>query len=139
MAVAEKTSRDVKLFASLASLEMIMRGGRVSPAQARVATLLGLHPVFTIGEDGRSAKAGTHLGFAASLRGLVKRAERFAAGRPVRLLIAHASAIGAAEYVAERLCSRFGVADIPIVNLTPVLAAHAGPGAVALAVRRMDG
>ncbi len=139
VAVAEKTSRDVKLFASLASLEMIMRGGRVSPAQARVATLLGLHPVFTIGEDGRSAKAGTHLGFAASLRGLVKRAERFAAGRPVRLLIAHASAIGAAEYVAERLCSRFGVADIPIVNLTPVLAAHAGPGAVALAVRRMDG
>jgi fatty acid-binding protein DegV len=57
----------------------------------------------------------------------------------VRLLIAHASAIGAAEYVAERLCSRFGVADIPIVNLTAVLAAHTGPGAVALAVRRLEG
>ena len=139
VAIAEKASRDVKLFASLASLDMIVRGGRVSPAQARLAKLFGLHPILTVGDDGKSATAGTHAGFAASLRGLVKRAERFAAGRPVRLLIAHASAIGAAEYVAERLCSRFGVADTPIVNLTPVLAAHAGPGAVVLAVRRMDG
>ena len=138
VALAEKTSREVKLFASFASLDMIVRGGRVSPAQARVAKLFGLHPIFTVGDDGKSAKAGTHVGFAASLRGLVKRAERFAAGRPVRLMIAHASAIGAAEYVAERLCSRFGVADIPIVNLTAVLAAHAGPGTVALAVRRLE-
>ncbi len=138
-AIAAKTSREVKLFASLASLDMIVRGGRVSPAQARMATLFGLHPILTVGDDGKSAKAGTHVGFAASLRGLVKRAERFASGRPVRLLIAHASAIGAAEYVAERLCSRFGVADIPIVNLTSVLAAHTGPGAVALGVRRLEG
>jgi len=35
------------------------------------------------------------------------------------------------------LCSRFGVADIPIVNLTSVLAAHTGPGTVGLAVRRL--
>ena len=138
VALAEKTSRDVKLFASLASLDMIVRGGRVSPAQARMARLFGLHPILTVGDDGKSAKAGTHMGFAASLRGLVRRAERFSAGRPVRLLIAHSSAVGAAEYVAERLCSRFGVADIPIVNLTAVLAAHAGPGAVALAVRRLE-
>ena len=137
VAIAERAGKDVKLFASLASLEMIVRGGRVSPAQARVARLLGLHPILTLGEDGKSAKAGTHIGFAASLRGLVKRAARFAEGRPVRFLIAHAAAIGAAEYLAERLCSRFGVADIPIVNLTSVLAAHAGPGAVVLGVRRL--
>jgi fatty acid-binding protein DegV len=56
----------------------------------------------------------------------------------VRLLIAHAAAVGAAEYVAERLCARFGVADIPIVNLTTVLAAHTGRGAVGLAVRRLE-
>jgi fatty acid-binding protein DegV len=53
-------------------------------------------------------------------------------------MIAHASAIGAAEYVAERLTARFGVTEIPIVNLTAVLAAHTGPGAVGLAVRRME-
>ena len=58
--------------------------------------------------------------------------------RQVRLQVTHASAIGAAEYLAERLCSRFGMAEIPIVNLTAVLAAHVGPGAVGLAVRRLE-
>jgi len=137
-ALAERVSRQIKLFAAFPSLETAVRGGRVSPAEARVAGLFRINPVLTVGEDGKAARDGIHLGFVASLRGLVKRAVRFAEGRPVRLLIAHASAVGAAEYVAERLTARFGVADIPIVNLTSVLAAHTGPGAVGLAVRRME-
>jgi uncharacterized protein len=137
-ALAERVSRQIKLFAAFPSLETAVRGGRVSPAQARVAGLFRINPVLTIGEDGKAVRDGIHLGFVASLRGLVRRAVRFAEGRPVRLLIAHASAVGAAEYVAERLTARFGVADIPIVNLTSVLAAHTGPGAVGLAVRRME-
>ncbi len=136
-AAAESVSRNTKLFASLATLDLAVRGGRVSRAQARLATLFGLNPVLTVGADGKAARAGVHLGFAASLRLMVRRVAEFADGRPVRLMIAHASAVGAAEYLAERLCSRFGVADIPIVNLTAVLAAHVGPGAVGVAVRRM--
>ena len=138
VAVAEQVSRETQLFASFASLDLAVRGGRVSAAQARVATLFGLNPVITIGEDGTAAPAGVYFGFAASLRGIVKRVRRFAGGRPVRIMVAHASAVGAAEYVAERLCSRFGVSEIPIVNLTAVLAAHVGPGAVGVGVRRME-
>jgi fatty acid-binding protein DegV len=69
---------------------------------------------------------------------VARRARRFAEGRPVRLLIAHANAIGAAEYLAETLCRSFGASDIPVVNLAAVLAAHTGPGAVGLGVRRLD-
>jgi DegV family protein with EDD domain len=137
-ALATKVSGEIKLLAAFPSLETALRGGRVSPAQARVAGLLRINPVLTIGADGKADRDGIHLGFVAALRGLVKRAVRFADGKPVRLMIAHASAIGAAEYVAERLTARFGVTDIPIVNLTAVLAAHTGPGAVGLAVRRME-
>ena len=137
-ALAGRVSREIKLLAAIPSLETAVRGGRVSRAQARVAGLFRINPVLTIGEDGKSKREGIHFGFVASLRGLVKRAVRFADGKPVRLMIAHASAIGAAEYVAERLTVRFGVTDIPIVNLTSVLAAHTGPGAVGLAIRRME-
>jgi len=137
-ALAGRVSREIKLLAAIPSLETAVRGGRVSKAQARVAGLLRIHPVLSIGEDGKSKREGIHFGFVASLRGLVKRAVRFADGKPVRLMIAHASAIGAAEYVAERLTAHFGVTEIPIVNLTSVLAAHTGPGAVGLAVRRME-
>jgi DegV family protein with EDD domain len=136
-ALAQRLSREIKLFAAIPSLDMAVRGGRVSAAEARIAGLFRINPVLTIGEDGKAQRNGIHLGFGASLRGLVTRAARFARGRPVRLLVAHASAVGAAQYVAERLCVRFGVADIPIVNLTAVLAAHVGPGTVGVAVRAL--
>jgi DegV family protein with EDD domain len=137
-ALAVRVSGEIKLLAAFPSFETALRGGRVSAAQARVAGLFRIIPVLTIGEDGKSARDGIHLGFAAALRGMVRRAVRFADGKPVRLMIAHGSAIGAAEYVAERLTARFGVTDIPIVNLTAVLAAHTGPGAIGIAVRRME-
>lgn len=137
-ALAERASRQIKLFATFPSLDSAVRGGRVSPSMARVARLFGLKPMLTLDEQGRSTKAGIYVGYQASLRGLAARAARFAAGAPVRLLIAHANAVGAAEYVSELLCRRFGVTEIPIVNLAAVLAAHTGPGAVGIAVRRLD-
>ena len=137
-AVGERVSREVRLFAAVPSLELAVRGGRVPAGQARIAALLRVKPVLSIDAEGKAGKVGVHFGFAASLRGMATRAKRFAAGRQVRLQVTHASAIGAAEYLAERLCSRFGMAEIPIVNLTAVLAAHVGPGAVGLAVRRLE-
>ena len=135
--LAAATRAEVRLFAGIPSLEMALRGGRVTPAIARVTKVFGLKPILTLDEQGRGARGGVRLGFASCLRGLVARAARFAAGRPVRLLVAHANAVGAAEYVCERLCREFGVADIAVVNLAAVLAAHTGPGAVGVAVRRI--
>jgi hypothetical protein len=137
-AVAERASRQIKLFATFPSLDTALKGGRVTPSMARISRVFRLNPMLTTDEEGRSAKAGIYLGYRASLRGMATRAARFAAGAPVRLLIAHANAVGAAEYVAELLVRRFGAADIPIVNLAAVLAAHTGPGTVGLAVRRLE-
>jgi DegV family protein with EDD domain len=136
-ALARHASEESVLFAALPSLEMAARGGRVSPGLARLTRIFGLVPILTITE-GKAVKAGIHLGFGAALRGLARRASRFARGKPARLLVAHASAVGAAEYLAERLCRLFGASDIPIVNLTAVLAAHTGPGGVGVGVRRLD-
>ncbi|HUK13404.1 MAG TPA: DegV family protein [Thermoanaerobaculaceae bacterium] len=136
-AVAERASRQTVLYATFPSLEMAARGGRVSPRLAWITRHLGVVPVLTV-RDGKAARAGFHLGFAAALRGLARRVVRFAGGTPHRVVIAHASAVGAAEYLAERICQGSGVTDVPIVNLTAVLAAHVGPGAVGVAVRRLE-
>jgi uncharacterized protein len=137
-AMALSARDNVRLFAAIPSLEMAARGGRVSPSIARISRILNLKPILTLNDDGKAIKAGVCAGFGAALRGLVRRAARFAGNRRVRLLVAHANAVGAAEYAAERLCRRFRVSDIPIVNLAAVLAAHTGPGAVGIAVRRLD-
>ena len=135
--VAVEVCDDVRLFAAIPSLDLAVRGGRVSPAIARITRVFGLKPIITVDEHGKSARGGIHHGFSACLRGLVTRAAKFARGGPVRLLVAHANAVGAAEFVTERLFREFGVSEIPIVNLASVLAAHTGPGAVGVAVRRL--
>jgi DegV family protein with EDD domain len=133
--LAESTSRSARLFAAFRSLDTAARGGRVKPSLARLVRLLHLNPILTVDPaTGKAEKDGLRFGFPAALHGLVSRAWRHAAGRPVRLLVGHANAVGAAEYLAERLSRRFQVTDIPVVNLAAVLAAHTGPGAVGVAV-----
>lgn len=135
---AEQAAAQTKLFAAIPSLDTAAKSGRVSPGLARLSKLLFLRPILTLDEAGKATKAGVRLGFASCLRGLVSKAKAFAGDSPVKLMVAHANAIGAAQYVAERLCSAFGVDDIPVVNLSPVLAAHTGPGSVGIAVRRLQ-
>jgi len=137
--VAEQASRDVRLFAAFRSLDTAARGGRVTAGMARVARIFHLNPLLTIDTaTGKAGKAGVRLGYAAALRGLATAATRYARGAAgVRLLVAHANAIGAAEYVCERLSRAFGTSDIPIVNLAAVLAAHTGQGTVGVGVRRL--
>jgi DegV family protein with EDD domain len=135
--LAERVSAQTALFAALPSLEMAARGGRVSRRLAWISRVLGLVPILTM-RDGKAVKAGIHLGFAAALRGMARRVARFAQGAPARVVIAHASAVGAAEFLAERICQRLGVVDIPIVNLTAVLAAHTGAGGVGVGIRRLE-
>ncbi len=135
---AERTRDTVRLFAAFASLDMAVRGGRVSRSIGRISGVLGLNPVVTLDDKGVVERCGVGLGFAASLRRMARRVEAFAAGAPVRLLVAHANAVGAAEYLTEILCRRLHTGEIPVVNLAAVLAAHTGPGAVGVAVRRLD-
>lgn len=136
-AAVERCCRNTKIFAMFGTLEMVVKGGRVSPSFARIADLLRLRPLITIGADGKAERTGAGVGYHAAMRKIVARAARFARGAPVRLLICHANVLERAEYLAEKLCERFHTPDIPIVSLTAVLAAHAGPGAVAVGVHRL--
>jgi len=130
-----RAAERVRLFAAIPSLATAARGGRVPPAIARLSKLFRLKPILTLDTAGTAGKDGIHIGFRSALRGLARRAADFAAGAPARFLIAHANAVGAAEFVAEELRRRHGAADVPLVNLAPALAAHTGPGAVGVAVR----
>lgn len=136
-AATEQAAAATKLFATFPSLKTAVRGGRVPPAMARVAELLRLKPILSLNRQGVAEKAGVAIGFSAALRRIADRAIGYARGARARVLVAHANAVGAAELVADRLMRRMGVKEIAIVDLAAVLAAHTGPGAVGVAVRRM--
>ncbi|RMD98868.1 MAG: hypothetical protein D6814_06625, partial [Calditrichaeota bacterium] len=49
-----------------------------------------------------------------------------------RFVICHAAAHQVAEDFAAALKRDFEVADVPVLEISPVLGAHAGPGTVAI-------
>lgn len=139
VAAAQRAAAATRLFSTFPSLDTAVRGGRVPAAMARAARVLRLKPILSLDSSGMAEKAGAAFGFPAALRRIADRAARYARGARARVLVAHANAVGAAELVVERLIRRLEPEEISIVNLAAVLAAHTGPGAVGVAVRRIQG
>ena len=48
------------------------------------------------------------------------------------VFITHGDCLGDAEYVADKVRERFGVRDVVINYVDPVIGAHSGPGTMAL-------
>lgn len=131
---AEDAAARVRLLAAVPSLDSLVRGGRVTPAQRRLANLLGVVPLITLDSRGRPGAGGAARGFPRACVRLVEKSLKAAAGvaAPV-FAVAHADAPSLAERIAGELIARRPGAAPWVVEITPVLAAHTGPGAVAVA------
>ncbi len=136
VAAARDARSRVRLILGAPTLEYFERGGRVGGRKLRLAGWLRLVPLLTIPpERGRPRLAGV------ARRGHVHRKilERAceAVGReprpPERIWIAHAAATEVADAYRARLADLAPDAEIEIVEVGPVLGAHAGPGSVAVA------
>jgi DegV family protein with EDD domain len=127
----------VALFGTVSSFDQAVKGGRVSQRAARLFELAHLHPIILFDDEGRAMRGGVALGFDAALHALVRRAVAFAAGQPARLMVVHTDKLDAAETVAEALCRKLGVSEIPVAWGGPVITTHVGLGCVTVAVRRL--
>jgi DegV family protein with EDD domain len=140
--IAERAAGRVRLYCTVATLRFLARGGRMPVMNARILEFLKLRPILSIhGDVGKAARAGIGFGFMRAREKMLRFLERDGAALPgAEISIAHCDALRAAERVAEEISRRFGipVESIPITACSPVLAAHAGPGAVAVALLPPD-
>ena len=135
-AATERAAAEVRVFGTVASLDLAVRGGRVSPRMARTLERLHLSPIIVFDETGKAAKGGAALGFDRALNGIVKRAVRYVDGAPARAMVVHSGAPEDAARVAARLTDLLGC-DVPVVQAGAVITTHVGPGSVTVAVRRL--
>ena len=114
-------------------LNHLKRGGRISAATALVGTMLSIKPVLHVDDTGHLVPVGKARGRKASLLALVDHMEKTAtdpAGQTV--FISHGDCEADAEFVADEVRRRFGVKDIHINYVGPVIGNHSGPGTLAL-------
>lgn len=114
-------------------LMFLKRGGRVSTATAIVGSVLSIKPVMHMDNEGHLIKVDVARGRKASLRALVAKMEKLATDpEKQRVYICHGDCLQDAEYVASLVREKFGITDIRINYVGPVIGAHTGPGVVSL-------
>lgn len=115
-------------------LMFLFRGGRVSKTSAWAGTMLNIKPVMHVDNEGRLIPVEKARGRKKSLNALVDHM-RATALQPVSeqtVFINHGDCLEDAQYLAGMIRDEFGVTDITINYVDPVIGAHSGPGTMAL-------
>ena len=114
-------------------LFFLKRGGRVSAATALVGSALGIKPVLHVDNEGHLTNVSKARGRKNSILALVDRMEQSAIepGKQT-IFISHGDCREDAEFLASEIRKRFGISDITINFVGPVIGAHSGPGTLAL-------
>lgn len=114
-------------------LFFLKRGGRVSAATALVGSALGIKPVLHVDNEGHLINVSKARGRKNSILALVDRMEKSAIDPAKQtIFISHGDCLADAEFLADELLKRFGISDITINFVGPVIGAHSGPGTLAL-------
>ncbi len=116
-------------------LNHLYRGGRVSRTAALIGTVAGIKPILNVNDEGKLIPVTKVRGRKKALLKLVDYMEEHIG--PYRtpedtFFISHGDCLEDAEFVRDEITKRFGMKACMINVLSATIAAHAGPGTVAL-------
>ncbi len=114
-------------------LHFLKRGGRISATTAVVGSMLQIKPVLHVDNEGHLINIAKARGRQASLKALVDKMEKTAIDPANQVVfISHGDCPEDAQAVEQMVKERFGVKEVYINYVGPVIGAHSGPGTLAL-------
>ena len=130
---AEETKLRQCHYFTVDDLFFLKKGGRVSAATAVVGTMLQIKPVLHVDNEGHLINVAKARGRKASLTALVDKVGELAEDPASQtMFISNSDCLKDAQFVADEIMKRYGVKEIIINSIGPVIGAHTAPGCVAL-------
>jgi DegV family protein with EDD domain len=124
-----------KIFVSVRDLKYLIRGGRVSKPKGIIASVLGLNPVISVDESGKSILFGKTFSQESSLNKIYRHIKKISAGKKVwNYIIMHAHNVEGAQKAEEKMFEMTGLRPVSNVDISPAIGIHAGNGAVAISL-----
>lgn len=118
---------------TVSDLMHLKRGGRVSGTTALLGTMLSIKPVMHMDNEGHLINMAKARGRKASLLALVDRmAESAIEPENQTVFVSHGDCLEDAQFVANEVKKRFGVKNVFINYVGPVIGAHTGAGVVSI-------
>ncbi|MCL1844142.1 MAG: DegV family protein [Defluviitaleaceae bacterium] len=113
-------------------LHHLKRGGRVSGFRAVVGTALNFKPMLTITDTGKLINTGKARGHKKALDAFMEKMQQLGVDKTKTVYIAHSDVPPLAQQLKALVVEKFGISDIVINEIGPVIGAHTGPGTIAL-------
>jgi DegV family protein with EDD domain len=127
---------DTKIYIGLPTLKYLVKGGRITRAKGIIAGILNVNPVLSLSPEGKLepvAKARGRKRLEQKVLNLaIQRIRQRGAGFSVA--IAHTNAADTGYRLAQKIKDVSGQEVEMVMNASPALGAHAGPGAFGIAV-----
>jgi len=130
--ILRETAKRIHVWLMADDLHHLKRGGRISGAKAVVGTMLNVKPILTVGSNGRLAPVSKARGRNKAMVYFTEMMEKYEFVKEETFYIAHTDDIELAKQLAEMVTEKFGITDIIIHDVGPIIGAHVGPGAVAM-------
>lgn len=124
-----------KIFVSVRDLKYMIKGGRVSKPKGLIARALGINPVISMDENGKSFLFGKTFSQEASLNKIYTHILKIGRGKTVwNYIILHAHNAEGAIKAEEKMMQITGKKAVSVVDISPVIGMHAGNGAIAISL-----
>lgn len=131
----ESWRKDAKIFVSVKDLKYMIKGGRVSKEKGFIANLLGINPIVSMNEEGKSILFGQTFSQKANIRKVIKHIKQISKGKTVwNYTILHAHNIAGANNYADQMFQFTGKSPVSIVDISPVIGMNAGNGTIAVSL-----
>jgi DegV family protein with EDD domain len=130
-----------KIFIGLPTLKYLVKGGRVTKAKGLIARILNINPILSISQEGTLEPIGKTRGKKSleqkvldMVLEVIKKRETIHPEPSYSFAVAHTNAPESGKRIAEKIKEVMGQEVSLVMNASPVLGAHAGPGAVGIAL-----
>lgn len=128
----KEVRENTALYIMVDTLDNMVKGGRIGRGKALVGSLLKIKPIASLA-DGVYTPVAKVRSYVQMIKFLTKQFEEETLNKTIKSVgIAHADAYDLSMKLKESLVNACGFNDIKIVDTTPIISTHAGPGALAL-------
>lgn len=131
----EKWRADAKIFVSVKDLKYMIKGGRVSKRKGYIANLLGINPIVSMDENGKSILFGQTFSQRANINKVMKQIKKISTGKTIwNYSVLHAHNLSGAQIYADKMLVLTGKHPISVVDISPVIGMNAGNGTIAVSL-----
>jgi len=132
----QRAIKDTKIYIGLPTLKYLVKGGRITRAKGFIAGILNINPVLSLSPQGKLVPVDKARG----KKRLKQKIMNFVTDRiqqravEFSVAVAHTNAPDIGRRLARKIQDLIGQKVEMVMNVSPALGAHAGPGAFGMAV-----